>query len=63
MVTAWFAAERSGAVKGSLLQGEVCVEIDLCRAGAFMAEPKCNDGDVDVGVEQRHGAGMTKGVR
>ncbi len=38
------------------------MEILLRRFDRFMPEPKCNDGEVDTVLQERHGGGMAQGM-
>ena len=51
-----------GAVEGSLFDGHVGVQVDLCGFGLFVAEPERDHGGVDAGVEELHGRSVSEHV-
>lgn len=62
MVAAVGSVGWGGAVEGLFFHAEVGVEVDLGGAYVFVAEPEGDDGKVDAGLEESHGAGVTKRV-
>lgn len=52
LVAAGLRAKRLESLKGTLLHREVGFDIHVCSRGVFMAEPECDDRDVDAGLQQ-----------
>lgn len=53
-------ARRAGPVDRGLLDGHVGVQVGVGAGGLLVTEP--NDGDVDPGLQQAHGRGVTQRV-
>ena len=53
---------RGGEVEGSLLDGHVGVEVGVGGANVGVAEPERDDGGVDPGLQQGHGAAVAEHV-